>query len=421
MQTSSPSKLLLLMLLSIMVFQTTALKHIWELEAQARLLNVILLLAFSVYFLYGLITLRVELKLWVFYLFPGLLVFSGMLLNIGRNSISDPGNLSLLGLLIPWGAYLCVPKWMKKDSHFDISLWPIYYYFMLFCVVTSLYEYSQLFFGSGVPIRMVETSGGTFGAGMFSLFFVTLSGSVEFRNYSAFLEPGAFGVFLIPVIAWAFLQKRYIGLALLLFGAYTAQSLGVYISLCLLVISMYISLNKRVLSFPTALLFLAILVVLTQLDYFQRVYEQKGQSREIRVENIVEGVTELPTLLMEVPFGFKFDSTRLGTQEEGDASSKFSTIMPIYYFGIGGVLSFLGYLFIVMQSVFIYVMAIPKREFLIEEKAVIVCFPPMAALLVQRTTVWESAIFAFLFAPTIIRYLSVHYRCDVRQIKGNCS
>ena len=387
------------MLLVVLVFQATALKYIWGLEDFSRFINLLLLAGLLLYILIGVFKLRLKINLWLFCVFPSVFIVCGVILNLIMNYMSGFSNFALFGFVIPWIAMISVPIFSKRYKNIDEKLWKAFYYFMIFCVVSSLLDIFLLYYGYN-SLNEIETSGGDFSAGYFTLFYKNDFGIVELRNYSSFLEPGSFAMFLLPAIAWSIYNRRYLGFFVLMVGMLSAQSLGAFVSLFFLFFSIYMVQGNSSLAARAVGLLLLVSVSLSVYGYLEYSYENKGGSRETRVTNIEDGFSNLGDFFISKPLGFSFNSNSL---DNDDGSNSYATVMPIYYFVVGGVFGFLGYLafllvllFFVFKSFFIYKLSL-------YEKVISVCILPAFVLIFQRSTIFESAVFALLFFPTIYR------------------
>ncbi|OUS31459.1 hypothetical protein A9Q99_02500 [Gammaproteobacteria bacterium 45_16_T64] len=388
-----------------LLFQLTALKFIWHIELISSILNLLMLLALNMVFLIGLFRSRFRLTVWCFYIIPGLLVFLGMSANILYNINKDLVNLSYIGLLIPWGAYLAAPVFLKQSRYFDRPLWYVFYCFMLLGVTLALCEYFNVFvLGGLLKLRELDTSGGVFLAGFFSLFYPLESGGVHFRMYGWFLEPGTLAMYLIPATAYAYYQKAYLSVVVMLIGVFFAFSIGAFISLLLMPLFFYMFNKKRFFSFASIVMILMLMGGISQLGFLKGKYDAKQASRMTRLDNIEQGISELPGLILSHPFGFSFQGES-GTGNSDYSAKAFATFMPMYKFVLGGFFALIGYLIVLLLAVIVSCIASTRNNLTLEEKAVFSTLIPLSLFVVQRTTIWESALFAFLFAPSIIRQL----------------
>ena len=391
------------------LFQLTVLKHIWAIEGLSRFFNLAALLLMIMYTTHSMFSLRFNKNIWVFYILPGFLVFAGIFINFTLNSITNLNTISYFGLLLPWATYLAMPALLKTNVYDSETLWRYFYYFMLTAVFLGLAEYFLVFSGVSSP-RMVSIPYGNFLAGSVSLFHILEDGSPYYRFYACFGEPGSLAMFLIPVIAYAYFYKKYVGLSIFIFALHLSDSLGGLIAVAMIIpLFVFVSINKRKmpLAISTVVLILVSSVIaINYMDDFASFYEKKDASATIRKDNAMNTIINLPSLIVNNPIGFKLS--------EGTASANKSK----YYYGsnftpgnalqMGGISAFLGYLVILLVSLVAAISRIIRKNISLEEKVVFTSLIVLLPFIVQRSTVWDSAIFAFLFAPSIINFLQLH-------------
>jgi hypothetical protein len=220
---------------SIIVFQLTALKYIWSIENISTQVNLIMLSLLMPLAIYSLVNLKFSLKVWKFYLIPGILVLFFQNVNIIRNIFSNIQIYKYFGLTLPWIVFLVIPVFMKKGFIKSKKLWKQYYYFILIANIFSLIEYFLVFIGK-YKLRMLEIPNGTFLSGKFTLFHMLEDGTSHERYYSCFMEPGDLAMYMLPAIAYAFYYKKYISLFIFVTALFFTKSLGGLIGLTLMVI-----------------------------------------------------------------------------------------------------------------------------------------------------------------------------------------
>ena len=91
---------------------------------------------------------------------------------------------------------------------------------------------------------------------------------------------------------------------------------------------------------------------------------------------------------------------------EESTSQKFATVPIFYQYIIGGVLALVGFSIIVLSSVISVILANRNRKLSPEDYAVLISVVPMFAFVFQRTSLWDSALFAILFLPSFCRLYS---------------
>ena len=396
------------------LFQLTTLKYIWDIEGLSRFFNLAALLIVSVYAAYSVISHQFNKNIWQFYILPGSLVFIGMLLNITLNSINNYNLISYFGLTIPWAVYLAMPFLLKKNAHAGETLWHYFYYFMLVTVFLGLLDYFLTFSGLS-SLRIIATPYGEFLAGRFSILHLLGDGSAHNRFHACFAEPGTLAMFLLPVIVYAYYKKRYIGLAIFMVGFYLSYSLGGMISFALIIpLVLFISTNKRriPLVIPAFIVIIvSAVIVITFMGDFTVAYDEKDSSRTDRTDNFWGVINNLPTMLVNNPIGVKLaEDTASNIKNENYYGSNFT---PGNALQMGGIMAFLGYLVVLLVSLVVALLSIIRKSIPLEEKIVFCSLIVLFPFIFQRTTVWDSAIFAFLFAPSIIRFLQSRSRVRI--------
>jgi hypothetical protein len=355
-------------------------------------------------------------KVWYLYLLPGLLVFVGMLINVTRNTMLDVSSVSYYGLILPWAAYLMTPLLLKTGSIDSERLWRLFYYFMVVTVVLGLSDYVAVFVGTS-NFHQISTPNGDFMAGRFSLLYTLEDGIVYPRLYCWFFEPGTLAMFLLPALAYALLHKRYFGLAIMLAGLYFTQSLGGIIGLMMLVaILAFVKFNKGRLVLPAILFSVAVAAVIWVSfgEYITKTYEDRNASRTVRVDNLRNTVTHLPAMIINNPIGFRLTKSLSEREGELNFGTNFTVGNALQF---GGVSAFLGYVACLLVSLVCSVSSLFRaRNQSVLEKVVFSSILVLLPFIVQRTVVWDSPIFAFLFAPSVIGGLSRQANRHYRQI-----
>ena len=385
------------------LFQVTAYKFIWNIGSISRLLNVVAIVIFSGYSFYAIWKFKFNRYVFGFYIIPGLLVYIGFFINITISSISNISLINQYGLLIPWAIYLAIPYLMKFGKLDALSLWRYFCDFMLVTVSISILEYFLLFSGFITP-RPIITSGGPFLAGYFSMLFGTESGELHYRFYSSFMEPGDLAMFLLPAMAYAFLQRKYISLVIFLIAMYMTDSLGGFVGVAMLVpLLAYFKIHKKkFISIILSLFIITIIGVGFSNDFFER-YKEKDQSASVREESLSGMSNKVSKLLINYPFGLPLTESTEQAEKIGEYSG--SSFTPGNAFNVGGILSFVGYLVILFVSLWYAAFSLFRNRLSIEEQAGVASIIVLLPFIFQRMVVWDSSIFALIFAPYIIRYL----------------
>lgn len=395
------------------LFQLTVLKHIWAIEGLSRFFNSAAVLIVSLYAAHSIISNRFSKNVWHFYILPGLFVFVGMFLNITLNSITNLNTINYFGLMLPWATYLAMPALLKKNACDSETLWRYFYYFMLTAVFLGLSEYFLVFSGAS-SLRMVSIPYGEFLAGRFSILHLLKDGSAYYRFYACFGEPGTLAMFLVPVMAYAYFYKKYIGLSIFILALYLSHSLGGIIAVAMIIpLLVFVSINKRKMPLAISIVVLILVssvIVINYMDDFTLSYEKKQRSATDRIDNVKNTIINLPSMIVNNPIGFELtEGTSAASKNPYYYGSNFA---PGHILQIGGINAFLGYSVILLVSLVAAFLRIIRKNISLEEKVVFTSLIVLFPFIFQRTTVWDTAIFAFLFAPSIIRFLQS--RGDVR-------
>jgi len=377
----------------------------WGIEGLSKVTNIIILVLLSIGSITTFLIAKFDKKVWVFYIIPGLLIFFGMSLNIGINVVQNPALSGYFGLVIPWATFLMVPFFMKAGMVDIRRLWQLYYYFMIASIILALAEYFLVLFAN-YPLHILKIPNGVFLTGRFALFHMLEDETPHERFYAAFGEPGTLAMYLLPAIAYAFFYKRFFGLLVFLVALYFTKSLGGMIGLVMLIILLpFFYLSKRQLL--KIFLLVSILVTLATAFLGKELlteYEDRGNSRATREDNLNNIISNLSTAIISYPLGFPLAETT----ESSEMNKLYfgSSFTPGFAFITGGILAFIGYVFFLLVSLYIGAMSFAKPHLTIEEKTVFLSILVLFPFIFQRMTIWDSAMFAFLFSPPIIKFLS---------------
>ena len=388
------------------LFQVTALKYIWAIEGLSRLLNLAALLTVTLYVAHSMISHRFNKNVSYFYILPGLVVFVGIFLNVTLNSITNLNVINYYSLMLPWAVYLAIPALLKKNACESEILWRYFYYFMLTAVFLGLSDYYLAFSGAS-SLRMISTPNGEFLAGWFSLLHLLEDGSAHERFYACFYEPGTLAMFLLPAMAYAYYHKKYIGLVIFSMGLYLSGSLGGIIGVAMIIpLLIFVSTNKRgiPLVIPAFILILASSVIMINyMDDITLKYGEKNLSKTVREDNLKNTISNLASMLINNPTGFELTEGTPSASKNIDYYG--SNFTPGNALQMGGISAFLGYLVVLLVSLVSALLSIIRKNLSLEEKVVFCSMVVLFPFIFQRDVVWDSAIFAFLFAPSIIRFL----------------
>ncbi len=387
----------------VLLFQLSMVKYTLNLGGVGTIANFLMLLGLSSMAVRNIANRAFVPNVWFFYLIPGILVYAGYLLNISRSVVANISAAGSLGFLIPWAAYLVVPFFIRSLSDSE-TIWRFFYRTMLVVCVIGVAEYVLIFEGV-LPPRIIETPLGTFLSGELTVFHMLEDQSPYHRFYAIFPEPGTFAMCLLPVILYALVYKKYIGLTLFTVSLFLTDSLGGMIGLIML-LSLYIFGRLKQSKFSIGISVVVVCIFAVGIasyfsSYLIEVYSSKGQSAEVRENNVANVVGKLPQLVINHPIGFLLNGEAMSSIDSDDYfGSNFALGNALI---IGGLMSLLGYCMMLVSCLVIPSLSLARRIADIDH---LVVFPSLLVALIfifQRGTVMDSAIFAFLFSPSIIR------------------
>lgn len=393
------------LLILILLFQLSMIKYVFGISILSTAVNLLMLILFSALAAISVGRRVFPMSVWGGYIIPGLLVYLGFLLNITLNLISDFGVVGYFGLLLPWAAYLSIP-FLIRDAGDSQNIWRFFYRFMYVFSVIGVFEYF-LVFGNILSPRTFDTPMGQFSTVGLSVLYTPLGGIPNYRMHGIFPEPGTLAMYLLPAFMYALAYKKYIALMVFSVSILLTNSLGGYISLAMLVM-IYVFVKARNARFSFGITMIPVVILGAALaiyvvPIFSDIYASKGESAEVRESNFENVVGKIPLLIVNYPLGMK-----LAGQSMSDISGDEyygSNFAPGVAHVIGGDLALLGYCMLLISCLIIPITSLRKRVISFDQ---LVVFPTLLALLpfvFQRATIMDSAAFAFMFSPSLIRHL----------------
>ena len=347
---------------------------------------------------------RLSNNVWIYYMLPGLLVYIGYFVNITINTFRDQSLAIHYGSLIPWVVYLSVP-FLLKDNIINTKNLLRYYYFATLLITTlGLFDYF-LYFNGLINLQVLTHSNGMFLSGWFSILHLLDDGAGHYRFYASMGEAGNLGMILIPSLIYSVIYKRYLGASVLTLGIYLTNSLGAFISGGLVIFLWLILLyrkNKFSIFIPLFSSVLIISTVAINWDEIYNSYETKGNARIVREENVVNAISELPSILVSNPLGLNFSINYSENTDKNYYGSNFMFLNAIYN---GGLVAGIGYM-IIMITFFLISLSTFFRKYISSEDIIytlsILSLIPFS---VQRTSLLETSMLMLVIAPFIIKYL----------------
>ena len=394
----------LVIFVGMVLFQLTELRYIWGVLDISRFYNIIFLLSLGVYVMRNIGVRRLSNNVWIYYMLPGLLVYIGYFVNITINTFRDQSLAIHYGSLIPWVVYLSVP-FLLKDNIINTKNLLRYYYFATLLITTlGLFDYF-LYFNGLINLQVLTHSNGMFLSGWFSILHLLDDGVGHYRFYASIGEPGSLAMILIPSLIYSVIYKRYLGASVLTLGIYLTNSLGAFISGGLVIFLWLILLyrkNKFSIFIPLFSSVLIISTVAINWDEIYNSYETKGNARIVREENVVNAISELPSILVSNPLGLNFSINYSENTDKNYYGSNFMFLNAIYN---GGLVAGIGYM-IIMITFFLISLSTFFRKYISSEDIIytlsILSLIPFS---VQRTSLLETSMLMLVIAPFIIKYL----------------
>jgi hypothetical protein len=394
------------MLWLILLFSTTGFKHIWGVEKLSIIINSLILVVLIIFA--GLTVLRQKHSrtCWSWIIFPSLMVIFGFIANLLAYGIWSGEFIQPIAYATPAIAMISAISIQNKKIVVTHELWRDFYRFMLFINIISLIEYYCIFEGYFVP-RSIVTPYGEFLAGYFTLFYPIDANEIHYRYYACFLEPGTLAMYLIPAIVYSILNKKFGAFAIFILALYMTDSLGGYISLALvfILLPLFMGSHKNKIFISVIFSITIFVLIFSQLGaIFKVAYEERDNSRETRELAISNTFSSLPSFFIKNPLGYSSVSNTDELTKKSDYLG--FTFTPAIYAQGGGFISFLGYLYIIVSHTTFSIFSIIRKNLSTEEKLVVITLLANFPFIFQRSTVYESSLYALLFLPSLIKLMN---------------
>ena len=113
----------------------------------------------------------------------------------------------------------------------------------------------------------------------------------------------------------------------------------------------------------------------------------------------------MPKIIINHPFGLKLKNKTSEIEETNDlfVGTNFS---PITFLQLGGILSFIGFISVLLISLIICMIHFIRFKLSRIEKVAYLSLLVIFPFIFQRSTIFEIATFSFLYSPLIIRYIN---------------
>ena len=225
-----------------------------------------------------------------------------------------------------------------------------------------------------------------------------------------FPEPGTLAMYLIPALAYALIYSKKLAVFIFLIAIAMTASLGGYVSVLILVFLFLFwksgKLKNKSLIKVAVVLFaaLCLLMISEELMYL---YKEKGLSASVRIEQVSYFFNNLLKIVMNNPFGFFLvgeTQTALRIDNPDFIGSNFSFYAA---FVQGGILSLIGYiLFFSLITIVLMKYFWQKHDLDRITACAMLSLPGMLMFVIQRATILESLLFAFLYSAPLLKVLT---------------
>jgi hypothetical protein len=385
------------LLVVVLVFQVSVLPDTLGITLIGRGVNALVVLLFVLSLLIVAPRRRIA-RHSLILLIPSAVILLSMAQNIIRGMTAS--TLGLIAALVPWLAVLTVP-FMRS---FDLDrAWLTFYRFMLVFSIVALVEFAAVNVGAISP-TLIATDRGTFFKGWMTIFHALQDGTVYYRMYGVFAEPGTFAMFLLPAIAYSLIMKKRGALVLFLVCVGLTYSLGGAAGLGILVVTYSFWRTRR-----NLLLHLVVLAIFAGIfemlsGWFVDQYQTKALSAVLREDNVLLFARNFWITVAADPLGLPLGrvSGSLSSLSGADPIYIGSNFSFYVAFVMGGVFALGGYVLVVGVSLVATVRFFVMRDGGVMNACAFVSLPALVSFTLQRTTIFESALFAFLYVSPIL-------------------
>jgi hypothetical protein len=388
---------------AVIAFQISVLPDTLGVGLMARAANSLALVLLFVCSI-SVLASQVSERVLVLYCLPIVLIIVGYLTNVLRSANLEA--LSYLGLIIPWFAALSVPFTKGFDAE---RYWRLFHGFMLVASIIALLEYVAVFWGFLQP-SILETKRGEFLKGFLTIFLGLEDGTPYNRMYGVFAEPGTFAMYLLPALAYALVHRRILAAVLFLVCMLLTASLGGYLGIVLVAVA-FVQWEARRRGAVVSL-FVALAAAVTVACVFGTVYEffansylDRGESAAARESNIDLFFRHFFDIAFEDPLGMKLHGDSLTELAKSDRLYIGSNFTIGNALVVGGLTSFIGYVVFLLVNTVCWLRAVSRTSHSKVMECVCVSFPALLSFIVQRATIFDSALYSFLFAVPILSVL----------------
>jgi hypothetical protein len=228
--------------------------------------------------------------------------------------------------------------------------------------------------------------------------------------YGVFAEPGTFAMYLLPALAYALVHRKILAAVVFLVCMLLTASLGGYLGVTLVTVAFVQWEARRRGAVASLFVALAAAVAVAWLfgtvyQFFSESYLNKGESAAARESNVGLFLAHFFDIAFEAPLGMELQGDSLTEIAKSDRlyiGSNFSVGNALI---VGGLTAFFGYLMFLLVNTLCWLRAVGRggNSRLIE--CVSISFPAMLTFIFQRATVFDSALYSFLFAVPMLSLL----------------
>ncbi|EKD45865.1 MAG: hypothetical protein ACD_69C00103G0001, partial [uncultured bacterium] len=404
------------MILGSLLFQLSVIKFNLDIAVYGKIFNVVFAIILGILFIC--VKRRISKKIMLFYVIPAGCILIGYFANLTLEFFIGTASISAKFLhtsrMLPWLAALSVPF-----VRFNIEkMWRAYYLFMLVVTVIGLVEY-LVFFGGILPTSLVASVHGANTAackGIVTSFYNfgdSTCSNLHSRFYGIWYEAGTNGMLLLPAFVYAIFFSKRISILIFLGAIYFTYSLGASIALLFFAtLVAFWKLREKEMGLLVVVIiiifFIGVYFVITDYPYMQKIVYTWSDSGAVWLP-LKKFIKNLYYLMTKYPFGLILQSeTYAGMANFPDFYQGALTVVLYAAFVQGGLLAFFGYaLFILSITVAIMKYYLCKHN-LDKDKITDCAFfslPLMLLYVVQRSTIFDSVVFSFLFAVPIIKMI----------------
>lgn len=399
--------LIFLFLFSVFFFQVTTYKYIFDLAYLSAIVNLFLSIFLIVYFLTFFIFQKINKKVFLYYLVPGLLILGGMSFNFILNIYHNPNIYSQFGLVLPWIFFVTMPYIFKDRLNIGASVWAWYYYLIICILTIAIVEFYAVTAGL-LLTRQIEMPNGSFQAGLFSIYHLVGNGvdkgAIHERLYGPFGEPMFLASVSLPALIFGVFHGRYFGCFIILFAVILTKSLTGFVSIYIsLVFTLFLMLRERYLKFFIPIIFCLMLIFIYNIEYTYGQYLSKGESASIRFDNFTEFFTSFLVIFFEWPFGFINDTGDKLAQVTLPIGTNFSVGNAFIF---GGIFSLVGYLLILILLGWYCINVLKDKYACTDKKVVAVSIISIVPFVYAGSPILDYSMFALLFSSFLVKDLA---------------